>query len=85
MELRPIESSKLPTSNYVKFHCFKSTVDKKGEKNVTEREREREREREEQSHSVGFGTRFDYLFPILSKRSDGLILFNGRAVAICSL
>ena len=43
MELRPIESSKLPTSNYVKFHCFKSTVDKKGEKNVTEKERERER------------------------------------------
>lgn len=46
-------------------------------KNIRGNQREREKH-----IGIGFGTRFDYLFPILSKRFDGLILFNGRAIAI---
>lgn len=63
IELRPIESSQLTAVICIKFHCSRSIIDETGGKYKIKLEKE------EQLHSVGFGTRFDYLFPILSKRS----------------
>lgn len=63
IELRPIESSQLTAVICIKFHCSRPIIDEtRGKYKI-------KLEKEEQLHGVGFGTRFDYLFPILSKRS----------------
>lgn len=63
IELRLIESSQLTAAICIKFHCSRSIIDETGGQYKIKLEKEK------QLHSVGFGTRFDYLFPILSKRS----------------